>query len=193
MPSVEERLEALEGLVQDISKERLPRYLTRAFVSEEPPAANQVYQWNDTNKKWRPVAMDAPTVVRKTADETVNNSDALQNDDDLLFAMTASTTYEIELLLLISSNATADFKMAFTLPAGADMIWFLPATATLASEGSTAEGISITGTTVEGYLIRGIVRCDTTAGNLQLQWAQNTATVVDTIVYANSALKYWKR
>lgn len=142
---------------------------------------------------------DVPTVVRKTADETVNNSTAFQNDNDLFFAMAANTTYEIELFLLVVSDSTADFKMAFTLPAGANMIWFHVQDASIdafriASLGTAAQTISIVGSTDEhAFWIKGIVRCATFAGNLQLQWAQNTATVVNTTVYANSVIKYWAR
>ena len=35
----------------------LPRYLRREFVSDEKPANDEVLQWDDTAKKWRPEAM----------------------------------------------------------------------------------------------------------------------------------------
>lgn len=56
MPSVEERIDELEKRIQELTRVRLPRWWTPEFVSEEPPTDDDVLQWDDTAKKWRPTA-----------------------------------------------------------------------------------------------------------------------------------------
>lgn len=135
-----------------------------------------------------------PLFVRKTSDETVNNSAALQNDDTLVLAMAANTTYLLDLRLIVNTNATADFKYTFTVPAGATGNTHLftgsnPDTAATSLQGPS----SITATAAASgvaadqvILVQGIVIVSSTAGNLQFQWAQNTANASDTKVKTNS-------
>lgn len=139
-------------------------------------------------------------IVRKTADETVNNSSTLQNDDHLLLALASSEVWKFEFWLMYTSGSTPDFKAAITVPASATLVWeTLGATdtssvvygaATITASGTSRDFASSTGTRF--LKITGIVANSTNAGNLQLQWAQNTATVSDTIVLTNSTLTAWK-
>ena len=62
-----------------------------------------------------------PLFVRKTSDETVNNSTTLQNDDQLALAVEANATYWLSMRLIMSSGTTPDFKMLFTFPSGLTM------------------------------------------------------------------------
>ena len=56
--------------------------------------------------------------VRKTADETVNNSTTLQNDDHLQLALAANDIYLVELFLLQQSpSLNSDFKCGWSYPA----------------------------------------------------------------------------
>src|SRR5262245_10037005 len=55
----------------------------------------------------------------KAADETVNNSSVLQNDDDFLFSVLANEKYAVQLVLNVNSGATPDWKANWTKPAGA--------------------------------------------------------------------------
>jgi len=138
--------------------------------------------------------------IRKTADETVNNSATLQNDDHLVYALAASEVVAFECRLTYNTGATPDIKFAFTVPASATLKWntvgawrdnggtVVPQTDVAASGTAMAFGgfgapddttVTLSGTVVNS----------TNAGNLQLQWAQDTANGSDTIVRANSWMR----
>lgn len=135
-----------------------------------------------------------PFVVHanKTADETVNNSAALQNDDALAWAVAGSATYAFRLYLVYSSGTTPDLKFTFTGPASFTMSYTVTgfdtsgsfAFGNISTESSTPT-LGGTGGNVAA-LITGRVVTAATAGTLQLQWAQNTANGSDTIVRAGS-------
>lgn len=126
--------------------------------------------------------------VYKAADETVNNSATLQNDDDLLFAIGANEIWELLVLVWVSSNSTANFQYKVTAPSGAaghaDHI---------SQDGinTKALGAGHAFTCSEDpYLAEAkyIVVNSSTAGNVQLQWAQNTKNASDTTLKAGSCL-----
>ena len=135
-------------------------------------------------------------VVRKTSDETVNNSTTLQNDDHLVIAVGANEVWYFEALLLYNSGTTPDIKFAFTVPSGASLSW------SLVNKGDTSGGdaalqlsqtsgaaLIVLGTAgIHVCLVKGIVRMSSTAGNLQLQWAQQVANASDTKVLTDSWL-----
>ena len=136
----------------------------------------------------------------KASDESVVNA-TLQNDDDLFFAVAANERWFVECTLMIDSNATADFQATFTVPASATMKWGALDTGTGTTwayttvsvptallDAAAARGFqSPAAGTIWGLVLRGIVQVAGTAGNVQLQWAQNTASGT-TIVKAGSLL-----
>jgi hypothetical protein len=130
--------------------------------------------------------------ARKSADETVNNSATYQADDHLVVAGAASITYAVVLNMIVNSGTTPDIKVRFTLPAGATATnWSVHltqsgATATIASM-TTGSGVG-TAAVDEGLLFLGLIIMSTTAGNIQVDWAQNTANASNTIVRSNSYL-----
>ena len=138
-----------------------------------------------------------PVVVIKTADQTVNNSTTLVNDSLLKSTLAVSTRYAFECFVVYDSSAVADIKVAFTVPAAATIHYSTIARgATLAvayavsnaSAGTIGIGADAAGTFASALII-GHVSMSTTAGDLQLQWAQNTAEVSDTIMKAGSWLR----
>lgn len=140
-------------------------------------------------------------IIRKTAEtQAVNNSTTLVNDDALLAALAANETVYFAVHIVHIGNSTADFKAAFTVPAVATILWsppngYINAAGSLAADAVNSSGaaLSFQGSTVDiGQLMVGVVRNSTTAGNLQLQWAQDTATVVDTKVLTDSFLMVWR-
>ncbi len=141
-----------------------------------------------------------PKYIRKTADETVNNSAALQADDQLILAVSASTTYRFLLRLIVNTNATADFKMLFTFPSGTGMSWDIfvgsnPDTAAAGLQGpfTDATTAAVSGVAADQTLhITGFIITSTTAGNMGLTWAQNAANVSDTKVKTNSYWEIWQ-
>lgn len=139
--------------------------------------------------------------VRKASDETVNNSATLQNDDDLAAGLAANDVMFFRAVLFYDSNATADIKITFTVPTGATIKWGPDAGSRVTSTGSvsgssiiTASGSSLAfGGISSGVMtVSGVVVNGATAGNLQLQWAQNTADASDSKILAGSFLQTWK-
>jgi hypothetical protein len=134
-----------------------------------------------------------PVTVYKTANETVNNSTTLQDDDQLLISVEANVTYDFEAEIIYNSGTTPDFKFAWTYPAGLTMFY-----AVYAAGGGTFLGYYETevntpvldgaGAAV-GVLLKGTVIVAATAGTLQLQWAQNTLTAANTVVQAGSYIR----
>ncbi len=136
-------------------------------------------------------------MVYKAADETVNNSATIQNDDALLWATTASAVYEFIMTLYITGvDTTADFKCGWTAPAGATMLWgrqtngaatgYSP-TAALAV-GDTDSSGSINGTWIIRY--NGIVFTGATTGNVQFKWSQDTAGATNLKVLTGSNIVF---
>lgn len=139
--------------------------------------------------------LTAGVIVRKGSDETVNNSETLQDDNDLFFQMAADDTWYFEARVLSNSGTTPDIKFAFTVPTGSTLSWSVIQTGTTnvaeliapISASGTAAGVDGTGADSQSF-IAGIVRVGGTPGNFQLQWAQNVANVSDTKVLTNSYL-----
>jgi len=133
-------------------------------------------------------------IVRKTADETVNNSNVLQDDDELFFAVGANEVWELTFIPLIDSPAIPDIKFAWGVPAGAelyrvcirrDAAGALQIEYALSGGSMPSQGVAVPRIVgiEKGLYIGGV-----NAGNVQLQWAQETANVSDTKVLANSCI-----
>lgn len=137
--------------------------------------------------------------IVKSADEIVNNSTTFQDDDEITFTPTINKTYFWMMILLFISNTTADFKLQFTVPTGATMTAPNPAAIIFRTTTPTtfADDLTVTTTIAAsnsnaslgfyGRLIMG-----STAGDVTLQWAQATATVLDTKVLKGSILLVWE-
>ncbi|MDX2697018.1 hypothetical protein [Streptomyces ipomoeae] len=145
----------------------------------------------------------ARSYVRKTADESVTSSTTLQNDNELVLAVSASATYFFRVWLMATdaTDANGDIKFAFTFPTGAVCHFSGKGPHTLlasgafgdgeyiarntATSGSTVASYGLT-TSVIGIELTGLLIVSGTAGNLQLQWAQNTSDANATTVQAGS-------
>ena len=131
--------------------------------------------------------------VWKAADETVNSSVIRQNDDDLLFAVGANEVWIGTMLLYVVTALGPDFKYAFTFPAGATFIAFSIAGATndlATADVLTSSGGGVSLTLSGSYVIQVgfTIRVGATAGNVQLQWAQNVPSTIATTVKDGSHL-----
>lgn len=144
--------------------------------------------------------LDLVHLVRKTSDETVNNNDTLQNDDELLFAVSANEVWVAKFILRVlqGNSATPDFKFAIVVPAACAVIscgWTGDVT-NVNKVVTDAEIVSGTGhTTLQVFQnttilleITVLIQNGANAGNVQLQWAQAVATGVDTIVEDGSCI-----
>jgi hypothetical protein len=146
------------------------------------------------------------TVIVTASDERVNDSVTLQDDNDFVFAVAAGKTYLVDLYLLLNGNATADYKGAWTLPAGATIAWGVEAYggssgivtywapvepnqgSQQALNSGTIEWNGSSNTPIGTHLV-GIITVAGTAGNAQFQWAQRVQTVTDTKILAGSMLR----
>jgi hypothetical protein len=143
-----------------------------------------------------------PKIVRKTSNESVNASTTLQDDDELLFAIGASEVWAWEAEIWYDAADAANFKFAYTVPTSASLRW-----ADIGSDSGDAASPGVAVTTVSGTARTasatgvgttrhtrhsGVVVNSTNAGNVTLQWAQNTSNVSNATVQANSIIKCWK-
>jgi hypothetical protein len=173
-------------------------YPSNSDASTGPAQMQSLAQAVDTLLKQR-----EPLFVRKTVNETINNTTTLNSDDVLLLAPAVSTVYSLEGFIIYTSNTTPDFKFGFSFPTGASLSWSgfgLDVNATaghaelaanvaarLTSDSTFNYGGSdafVCGLNVKGLLIMG-----STAGNLTARWAQVTANASDTTVYRDSWLR----
>lgn len=149
-----------------------------------------------------------PAVALKTADETVNNSSTLQNDDHLLFSAAANKIYRFDLYLILqgaSGAGTDDIKFGWSAPVGCSVYWGVPGTPASAADGIQPTGTGtnpianqgVTATPSYGmgnvtYLTKfeGIVLNGANAGTVNFQWAQSIAGARDLKVLTGSVLLY---
>lgn len=135
--------------------------------------------------------------VNKAIDETVNNSATLQDDNELFLPVAASATYLLTMFLHYQTGDTPDIKFSWSVPSATTMRWSPHGIGNAVTSaigdmwvGICTESSVITlgggGGSAMTAQVMGTVRVSTTAGNLQFRWAQNTATVSDTKVLADS-------
>jgi hypothetical protein len=136
-----------------------------------------------------------PVIARKTVDETISSSSTLQNDDELFVSVTANAVYSARLHLPYQSNATPGFKYGFTFPSGTTLpLWSFEGITTVPAFTygvATNGGVSGLGGTAANQALDawGLVIVSSTAGTLQVQWAQNTLNASNTIVRAGAFLE----
>lgn len=168
-------------------------------VGETLTAANFNAQIRDNG-----LTMPPHLIVRKTADETVTSSTAFQDDDQLLMALATNTTYLVRLVVLFTAvPSTGDIKFQFTMPTACSV--FMNTIGFQVSGGTVNVGPMVGTTSPTGTSIllglntgaagdvrvvpfEGVVINGANAGNLTLQWAQNTSSGTGTVVKANSTL-----
>lgn len=140
--------------------------------------------------------------IIKPADQTINDSTTFQNDNALFASLPVSTTWEVEMLLSYDGSTTGDFKAGWASPpsgATAVLSWAGGGTGASSSPvnmggiiatisaSSSFGGVGV-GTAVPVW-VRGTLTMSSTAGTLQLQWAQNTLDATILTLHAGSMLK----
>src|ERR1700719_4406248 len=136
----------------------------------------------DLVNNWLSVA-----AVTKAADESVTSSTTLQNDNELLLPVVASAAWNFNCTLVYEGGAVgaSDLKIQWALPAGATASICVPSY--LFTDGAdhgpswlaagTAFALGTAGAGAKrAVFMAGSVITSTTAGNLQLTWAQNTSS-----------------
>lgn len=145
----------------------------------------------------------------RQADATpVNNSTTLVSDDTLLFPVSGNSTdvLFVECFLIVSSgDTTSDFKCAWTAPPAGTTVYWGPiagggnlggwnpqsaaTTPILLSTSATGTFSFGTFNGISGLYLGLMVFVGGTAGTITLQWAQNTASAVNTLLKAGSFLR----
>lgn len=136
--------------------------------------------------------------VPKLANETVNNSAVLQDDDELFFPVAASTDYEFEFDFFFSSGATPDFQFQVTGPAAPTIIYIATRVIrpdvtdyfNIQTTFSVTDFINYASGTVGHVKITGLLHNGVNAGTVRLQWAQFNATATNTIVRKGGTVRY---
>lgn len=131
--------------------------------------------------------------VFKQSDETVNNSTTYIDVADFNFAATANKMYHIYLMIYHTSNSTPDIKFRPTVPSGATFdILYGDWQSNVASDilqdeinPATNGTIQLTPTTIR-VLVGG------TAGDIDIQFAQDTANASNTTVHLGSIMLVWQ-
>src|SRR5262245_3251832 len=157
----------------------------------------QVLTASDVNTWFVPIS------AIKTANESVTSSTTLQNDDHLVIALAANSTYWVNITLIIDGATGGDFKADFTGPAGATPLLHVDGH-NLSAAATTDDAITLMETFGDvihiGTLgvgshtavsMRGPVSIAGTAGNMQLRWAQETSSASATRILTGSAM--WAR
>lgn len=137
-----------------------------------------------------------PLTAYKSGDQSVVNSTTLVNDAALVVPVEANAVYKVELFIYYAGDSAADLKVNFTFPSGATSngTRYLGLNTSLAIQygevvwgGALAFGANGAGT-IEVAELAFTLATSATAGNLQLQIAQNTATATAITVKAGSLL-----
>ncbi len=142
----------------------------------------------------------APLAVIKGADQTVTSSTTVVNDNALVLPVVANATYLFLCYLDYEGGTTggSDLKWVWSVPSSGTLryqrINFDPSNATQLStlSGATTGTARTNGTNLQGVTMFGSLIMSSTAGNLQLQWAQNSPSSTGTIVHAQSYLALWR-
>jgi len=129
--------------------------------------------------------------VVKKVDQIISNSTTLEDDDELVVALLANKTYAFYLAYDFLTTTVADIKLLFAIPAGASGAMGRILSSTDVQDITVAEAIAAVNTEMITCYSGKVVTAGT-AGNMQLQWAQNTAQVFDTTVNQGALLAVWE-
>lgn len=128
-------------------------------------------------------------VITKAVDEVVNNSTAVQDDDELFFPVKANEIWHINLFILFDGDAAADIVFGWSVPAGTTMQWSNSGLTGI-GKSESIDDFESTGGVGSGRVNRmqGVVTVGDNAGDVKLHWAQFSAQSADTTVKAGSTL-----
>lgn len=183
------------------------RTANRATVAENEVSALGTENRLDVYDGVRDVSLYTRSVYSRIrlalAQGLTPSSTVLQNVTSMTVPLpaTAGTIFRWRSVIYYDASAAADFKFAYTAPAGTTMRWSIHALNTAATGSvyatATASGTSVTigangvGTVLPAYL-EGDITMGGTAGNLQLQAAQNVADATAVNVFERSVMEVWQ-
>ena len=134
----------------------------------------------------------------KAADQSVNNTEVLVDATGLSIQAEANKDYDLFMSLIVNSNITPDIKILFTLPAGAAIVGVNngligesdTGTAIILVEGDYTAAKVLSTTSLDRKVLFWLFYTGAAAaGNIQLQFAQQSAHASDTFIRAGSFIK----
>ncbi len=169
----------------------------------DAPAVGEVLQATSTTQAaWQPPPTSSGTFAYKVADEIVNNSSVMQNDDHLTLTLVASTKYYIEAILFVrTADVTSGVKFNWAAGTASENNAFIQA-AMEKSDGNSSHCLRVglnsgapgdciftfpAAATDQTVKIKGTIEVNF-GGTFTIKWAQNTAVVADTTVRRGSIL-----
>lgn len=133
--------------------------------------------------------------ARKTTSQNVISSTVLVNVTDLTFAVAASETWVFWFVLHGTTDAAAQWKFAVTFPTAPTnqrygLISQVGISGGASSTGTAGAAIVADSLAAEEFIIvSGLLINGANAGNVQLQYAQRSATAVNTTIRADSFVR----
>jgi hypothetical protein len=145
------------------------------------------------------LAMGPHLIARKSSDQSVTSSTALVDCTSMVLAVAANEIWQARFCVLWVGDPAGDLKIAFTFPAGGEIIFSTVAESgagTLSSrrfDGTTSDLPALNfqaygATTKEFIVIEGVFITAGTAGNVQMRFAQDVSNGTATKVLTNSTL-----
>lgn len=140
------------------------------------------------------------TLAAKAADTSRTNNTLLA-DPDLVFAMSANTTYTFRGVVFVNTASVPDFKWRHSGPASPTLVVLMRyqnangtttwTSINLDTAYSAADIlISVTGAIENAIFFDGIVQNGANSGNWEFQWAQNATNATPAIVRGGSYIQY---
>lgn len=156
------------------------------FATLDVPTAAQFNSWLvNTN------------FARKSATASISSNITLQPDSELFFAVEANAIYVVEAMIQYDGAAgNADLKMLFRTPSGGS---FAGSATVISTSGATAFDLAqiaipgngsfdmgTLGSGTQSFKVNGMLITAGSAGNLSIEWCQNTSNATATRVLAGS-------
>lgn len=168
---------------------------TDAVAGDRAYATDTGVEWRWSGSKW---LTPEEQFVRKTADESVTNSIALQSDNHLFFPVEANSVYLIRGMLVTHTISTTvpDIKFTWQTPSGTVTTGGMGSAGDFAQDQATSDGQPVICVVSNGGAIGNEVNqvmvTGGTGGLATLRWAQIVADAVPIILTKDSYIT-WKK
>lgn len=136
--------------------------------------------------------------VTKSGTQSISSNTTLQLDNDLAVPVAANAIYTVHVMVLYGGPAAADLKMLFRTPTSGAFTGVAQALTGAGSAQTDNQNLPVTGNSSDVYgtfgsgtqtfTMLGKLTTAGTAGNFQVEWAQNTSNATQVQVFGNSFL-----
>lgn len=145
--------------------------------------------------------------IVKSADESVTNSAALQNDDELKWNIKANEVWRYQFIIFYTTDTTGDFKMDLALSAGTAIFTYRwqgqSTTNTNTASGDHEASVSTTtdrafggsgaNTVLRNLVFEGNLSTSSADATVTFRFAQNTATSGQSATVKKGSMLFAKR